>query len=155
MKLGKAFDRIDDIANRAVFLLSRLTEIPPDLIADIDVLELIKDAEIVITDWVDFQAEVLGHDKSFTLDCQMSPRMSPGELILYFAEDDGWTLEELYDKLGFEREYTRQLLEGDAAIDDAAAERLSEVFGNSKDFWLNLEDAYWNWKIHKEKDSIG
>jgi plasmid maintenance system antidote protein VapI len=149
MSLHKNFDRLEEITNRAVFLLSRLTEIPPDLIADINVLELVEDAEVVIADWVDFQAEVLGRvvDESFTPDY----RLPPGELIADYAEGEGWTLEELYDKLGFEREYTRQLLEGDAAVDDTAAERLSEVFGNSKDFWLNLENDYWNWKIQEKE----
>lgn len=148
MKLGKAFDDLEDITNRAVYLLARIVEIPPDLIGDEDVLDVVEEAQRIISDWVQFQQEMWSGLNS-------DHRYPPGAVIADHADEKGLTLEELYDKLGFEREYTRQLLEGHAAIDESAAQRLSELFGEPVEFWLNLEDNYWNWKIHKEKDSIG
>ncbi len=72
----------------------------------------------------------------------------PGEIIseLYiiplFIER-----EQLPAKLNLSENDVTRLLQGELAITDAIAERLSKVFGTSKKYWLNLQEAYDQSKI--------
>ena len=72
----------------------------------------------------------------------------PGEIIseLYiiplFIER-----EQLPLKLNLSENDVTRLLRGELAITDAIAERLSKVFGTSKKYWLNLQEAYDHSKI--------
>lgn len=55
--------------------------------------------------------------------------------------------EQLTSKLNLSENDVTRLLEGDLAITMALAVRLAKVFGTTKKYWLNLQEAYDQSKI--------
>lgn len=74
-----------------------------------------------------FQPDWAIHPGEMVREYRKEIRISPHDL----AGETGLTVGELYD-----------LESGKTDIDDFLAEKLSEVFGTSKQFWFNLQANY-------------
>ena len=68
--------------------------------------------------------------------------LPPGESILDFAEERGWTQAELAQRLGYSEKHISQLINGKVPLTVDAAQRLERVLGSTMDFWLSLESNY-------------
>src|SRR3990172_3246353 len=71
----------------------------------------------------------------------------PGEMLREdFLSDYGLTATSLAEALGVSRQTVNELLRGRRAVSPAMALRLSRLFGNSPEFWLNAQRAVdlWN-----------
>jgi addiction module HigA family antidote len=71
----------------------------------------------------------------------------PGEMLREdFMPDYGLTTKMLAEALGVSRQTINELLRERRAISPAMALRLSRLFGNSPEFWLNSQRAVdlWN-----------
>ncbi|MCX5835596.1 MAG: HigA family addiction module antitoxin [Deltaproteobacteria bacterium] len=67
----------------------------------------------------------------------------PGEMLREdFMPDYGLTTAGLADALGVSRQTINELLRERRAITPAMALRLSRLFGNTPDFWLNAQRAF-------------
>ena len=70
----------------------------------------------------------------------------PGEMLREdFLPDYGLTVSGLADALGVSRQTINELLRGRRAVTPEMALRLSRLFGNSPDFWLNAQRALDLW----------
>ncbi len=70
----------------------------------------------------------------------------PGEMLrLDFMPDYGLTVAGLARALGVSRQSVNELLRGRRAVSPEMALRLSRLFGNSADFWLNAQRAVDLW----------
>jgi addiction module HigA family antidote len=66
----------------------------------------------------------------------------PGEMLREdFMPDYGLTSTTLADKLGVSRQTVNELLNEHRAVSPPMALRLSRLFGNSPEFWLNAQLA--------------
>ena len=66
----------------------------------------------------------------------------PGEMLRKdFLPDYGITVAGLAEAAGVSRQSTNELLRGRRALTPEMAIRLSRVFGNSPEFWLNAQRA--------------
>ena len=75
------------------------------------------------------------------------PPTHPGEMIEKdFMPDYGLTTASLADALGVSRQTVNELLRERRAITPLMALRLSRLFGNSPEFWLNVQHARDLWK---------
>jgi len=75
------------------------------------------------------------------------PPTHPGEMIEEdFMPDYGLTTASLADALGVSRQTVNELLRERRAITPLMALRLSRLFGNSPEFWLNVQHARDLWK---------
>ena len=79
----------------------------------------------------------------------------PGEMLREdFMPDYGLTATTLAEKLGVSRQTVNELLNEKRAVSPSMALRLSRLFGNRPEFWLNAQLAVDLWKAQKgcEKD---
>lgn len=75
------------------------------------------------------------------------PPTHPGEMIREdFMPDYGLTTTSLATALGVSRQTINELLRERRAITPVMALRLSRLFGNSPDFWLNVQHARDLWE---------
>jgi addiction module HigA family antidote len=70
----------------------------------------------------------------------------PGEMLREdFLPDYGLTISSLAGALGVSRQTINELLRGRRAVSPEMALRLSRLFGNSAEFWLNAQRAVDLW----------
>jgi antitoxin HigA-1 len=70
----------------------------------------------------------------------------PGEMLREdFLPDYGLTVAGLADAVGVSRQSINELLRGRRAVSPEMALRLSKLFGNSAEFWLNAQRALDLW----------
>ena len=70
----------------------------------------------------------------------------PGEMLQEdFLPDYGLTVAGLADAVGVSRQSINELLRGRRAVSPEMALRLSRLFGNSAEFWLNAQRAVDLW----------
>ena len=70
----------------------------------------------------------------------------PGEMLREdFLPDFGLTVAALADALGVSRQTVNELLRGRRALSPEMALRLAQLFGNSAEFWLNVQRAVDLW----------
>ena len=75
----------------------------------------------------------------------------PGEMLREdFMPDFNLTTAGLAEKLGVSRQTVNELLLKRRAVSPAMALRLSRLFGNTPEFWLNAQRAVDLWKAQKE-----
>jgi addiction module HigA family antidote len=79
----------------------------------------------------------------------------PGEMLKEdFMPDFGLTASTLAGKLGVSRQTINELLNGQRAVSTLMALRLSALFGNTPEFWLNAQREVDLWiarKNHKRE----
>ncbi len=74
----------------------------------------------------------------------------PGEMIREdFMPDYGLTTTLLADALGVSRQTINELLRERRSITPIMALRLSRLFGNSPEFWLNVQHSWDLWESEK------
>jgi antitoxin HigA-1 len=79
------------------------------------------------------------------------PPTHPGAMLREdFMPDYGLTVTTLADALGVSRQTVNELLRERRALSSAMALRLSRLFGNSPEFWLNAQRAVDLWQAEKE-----
>jgi addiction module HigA family antidote len=70
----------------------------------------------------------------------------PGEMLREdFLPDYSLSVSGLADALGVSRQSVNELLRGRRAVSPAMALRLSKLFGNTAEFWLNAQRALDLW----------
>jgi len=78
----------------------------------------------------------------------------PGEMLREdFMPDYGLTAASLAEKLGVSRQTVNEILREHRAVTPSMALRLSHLFGNTPEFWLNAQravDLYLAQKAHKK-----
>ena len=75
----------------------------------------------------------------------------PGAIIREdFMPDYNLNVTTLADMLGVSRQTVNELLRERRALSPAMALRLSRLFGNSPEFWLNAQRAVDLWQAEKE-----
>jgi addiction module HigA family antidote len=71
------------------------------------------------------------------------PPTHPGEILLTdFLEPMGMSQHELADAIHLPYEQLNNLVNGKCGITGSSALRLSKFFGNSVEFWLNLQQSW-------------
>ncbi len=65
----------------------------------------------------------------------------PGTFVREEMEARGWKIDELAVKLGWSKLALRRMINGDR-VGRVAAPDLARVFGNSEEFWLNLQERF-------------
>jgi addiction module HigA family antidote len=79
------------------------------------------------------------------------PPTHPGAMLREdFMPDYGLTVTTLAETLGVSRQTVNELLRERRALSPAMALRLSRLFGNSPEFWLNAQRAVDLWQTEKE-----
>ncbi|HBG06681.1 MAG: addiction module antidote protein, HigA family [Geobacteraceae bacterium GWC2_58_44] len=79
------------------------------------------------------------------------PPTHPGAMLREdFLPDYGLTASTLAETLGVSRQTINELLRERRAVSPAMALRLSRLFGNSAEFWLNAQQAVDLWQAEKE-----
>lgn len=79
------------------------------------------------------------------------PPTHPGEMLREdFLPDFGLSVAKLASSLGVSRQSVNELLRERRAVSPAMALRLSRLFGNSAEFWLNAQRAVDLWEAEKE-----
>jgi addiction module antidote protein, HigA family len=74
----------------------------------------------------------------------------PGEMLREdFMPDYGLTTAALAESLGVSRQTINELLRERRAVSPAMALRLSRLFGNTPEFWLNAQRSYDLWQAKK------
>jgi addiction module HigA family antidote len=74
------------------------------------------------------------------------PPAHPGEILLLdFLEPMGLTQRDLADAIHVPYQRINELVNGKRGITPSTALRLSKFFGNSSEFWLNLQQ---NWQLY-------
>ena len=77
----------------------------------------------------------------------------PGEMLREdFMPDYKLTTKRLAEALVVSRQTVNELLRERRAISPAMALRLSQLFGNTPEFWLNAQRACDLWKAQKEHE---
>lgn len=75
----------------------------------------------------------------------------PGKMLREdFMPDYNLTTSSLAKKLGVSRQTVNELLRQRRAVSPSMALRLSRLFGNTPEFWLNAQRAVDLWKTQKE-----
>jgi len=78
------------------------------------------------------------------------PPTHPGEMLREdFMPDYGLTTAALADAIGVSRQTINEILRERRTITPAMALRLSRLFGNTPEFWLNAQQAYDLWHAQK------
>ncbi len=79
------------------------------------------------------------------------PPTHPGAMLREdFLPDYGLTIGTLAAALGVSRQTINELLRERRALSPAMALRLSRLFGNSPEFWLNAQRAVDLWQAQKD-----
>ncbi len=79
------------------------------------------------------------------------PPTHPGAILREdFMPDYGLTVSALAETLDVSRQTINELLRERRALSPAMALRLSRLFGNSPEFWLNAQRAVDLWQAEKE-----
>ena len=79
------------------------------------------------------------------------PPTHPGEMLREdFMPDFELTTASLAKSLGVSRQTINELLRERRSITPAMALRLSRLFGNSPEFWLNVQHAHDLWESEKQ-----
>lgn len=80
----------------------------------------------------------------------------PGEMLRQdFMPDYGLTVAGLAQAAGVSRQSVNELLRGRRAVSPEMALRLSRLFGNSPDFWLNAQRAVDLWDaVHEIRHEV-
>jgi addiction module HigA family antidote len=79
------------------------------------------------------------------------PPTHPGEMLREdFMPDYDLTATSLADALGVSRQTINELLRERRAVSPVMALRLSRLFGNSPEFWLNAQRARDLWESEKQ-----
>lgn len=74
----------------------------------------------------------------------------PGEMLREdFMPDYGLTVTTLAEKLGVSRQTVNELLNEHRSVSPAMALRLSRLFGNTPEFWLNAQLAVDLWEAQR------
>ena len=74
----------------------------------------------------------------------------PGEMLREdFMPDYGLTVMRLAQGLGVSRQSVNEILRGRRAVSSEMALRLSRLFGNSPEFWLNAQRAVDLWEANR------
>jgi antitoxin HigA-1 len=74
----------------------------------------------------------------------------PGEILREdFISDYKLNVAELAKALGVSRQTVNELLRESRALTPLMALRLSRLFGNTAEFWLNAQRAYDLWEAHQ------
>ncbi len=81
------------------------------------------------------------------------PPVHPGEILKeeYIAER-GLTITEVAKGLGISRSSLSAIVNEQSGITAEMAVKLSEAFGNSSQFWINLQTNYDMWYAEKKVD---
>lgn len=75
----------------------------------------------------------------------------PGEMLRQdFMSDYGLTVTGLAEAAGVSRQSVNELLRGRRALSPEMALRLSRLFGNSPEFWLNAQRAVDLWEASQK-----
>jgi addiction module HigA family antidote len=75
----------------------------------------------------------------------------PGEMLREdFMPDFNLTTADLAEKLGVSRQTINELLRSRRSVSPAMALRLSRLFGNTPEFWLNAQRAIDLWNAKRE-----
>jgi addiction module HigA family antidote len=75
----------------------------------------------------------------------------PGEMLREdFMSDYGLTVASMAEALGVSRQSVNELLRERRALSPEMALRLSQLFGNSAEFWLNAQRAIDLWDAAQE-----
>ena len=78
------------------------------------------------------------------------PPTHPGEIIREdFMPDYKLTTASLSKAIGVSRQTINELLREKRSVTPAMALRLSRLFGNSPEFWLNIQHAHDLWESEK------
>jgi addiction module HigA family antidote len=83
------------------------------------------------------------------------PPTHPGEVLREdFMPDYNLTTASLADSLGVSRQTINEILRERRSVTPVMALRLSRLFGNSPEFWLNAQNAYdiWESEQHFENE---
>lgn len=76
-----------------------------------------------------------------------SPPTHPGEILLLdFLEPLGLTQQDLANSIHVPYQRVNELVNGKRGVTPSTALRLSKFFGNSPEFWLNLQQ---NWQLYQ------
>jgi addiction module HigA family antidote len=79
----------------------------------------------------------------------------PGEHLAEFLDEFGISEERLATAIGVPRQRIGQILMGQESITADMALRLSRFFGNSPEFWMNLQVHYdLEWTAEALKDDL-
>ena len=79
------------------------------------------------------------------------PPTHPGAMLREdYMPDYGLTVGTLAEALGVSRQTINELLRERRALSPAMALRLSRLFGNSPEFWLNAQRAVDLWQAQKD-----
>lgn len=74
----------------------------------------------------------------------------PGEMLREdFMPDYGLTVTTMAEKLGVSRQTVNELLNEHRSVSPAMALRLSRLFGNTPEFWLNAQLAVDLWEAQR------
>ncbi len=85
----------------------------------------------------------------------MYKAIHPGLIVKEnLIDGTGLTVTQAALRLGVARMTLSRLLNGNSSISAEMAVRLSKFFGNSIEFWVNLQAQYDVWKIKKVSDKI-
>jgi len=112
----------------------------------------------VIPEILDHRAtktEFLSEMQSYWFETSVSSRkpIGVGEILREeFLDPSGMEVSVLCVE-GLREEYWREVLEGDVLLDERGALRLSEVFGNTYRFWINLKRHEELWERYYGKNS--
>ena len=77
----------------------------------------------------------------------------PGEILREeFITERGLTITEVAEGLGITRQALSAVVNEKASITPELAVKLSEAFGNTAQFWINLQKNYEMWHAEKKVD---
>lgn len=81
----------------------------------------------------------------------------PGEMLMEdFMPDFGLTAATLAEKLGVSRQTVNEILRERRSVSPSMALRLSRLFGNTPEFWLNAQQSVDLWLAQREnKTTLG
>jgi addiction module HigA family antidote len=81
------------------------------------------------------------------------PPVHPGEILReMFLKERGLTVTEVAEGLGVARGNLSAIVNERAGISPELAVKLSVAFGNSAEFWINLQKNYELWRAEKRVD---
>ena len=76
------------------------------------------------------------------MSCKPYMNIGPGDILTRYMETRRWSNMDLSKEIGMPLEETKRLIGNRMQVTREIAMRLSLAFGNSSDFWLNLQTNY-------------